>query len=74
MFLTPKVTRLTAVGDPGRYVAAPGPGQSGNFIIMDEGVNEILGGSMGGSSVTLYVKKGDLIEISSLSQVVMTPA
>jgi hypothetical protein len=59
---------------PGRYVAMPGPGQSGNFIVTDEGVDEILGGSMGVPSVTLNLKNGDVIQVGSLSQVTMTPA
>ena len=59
---------------PGRYVATPGPGQSGNFIIVSEGVNEILGGSLGVPSVTFTVHSGDVISISSLSQVTLTPA
>jgi hypothetical protein len=61
---------------PGRYVATPAAGQSGNFIIENEGVDEILGGdtSVGGvPNVTTTVKKGDVIEISGLSQVTMTP-
>ena len=61
---------------PGRYVATPGSGQSGNFIIEAEGVDEILGGSSadgGVPSVTFNVSDGDVIDISSLSQVTLTP-
>jgi hypothetical protein len=58
---------------PGRYVATPGAGQSGNFIVEAENVNEILG-SNGVPSVTFDVKNGDVISISSLGQVTMTPA
>lgn len=62
---------------PGRYVATPGTGQSGNFIITSEGVDEILGGSSttgGVPNVTFTVKKGDVIDISGLSQVTLTPS
>lgn len=58
----------------GRYTATPGAGQSGNFVITSEDVNEILGGSNGVPSVTFNVKKGDVIEVGSLSQVTLTPA
>ncbi|MGH9090587.1 MAG: hypothetical protein ACRDZR_04265 [Acidimicrobiales bacterium] len=61
---------------PGRYVATAGTGQSGNFIITSAGVDEILGGTstLGGvPSVTFTVSKGDVIDISSLSQVKLTP-
>ena len=57
----------------GRYVAAPGAGQSGNFMVDPEGVNEILG-SGGVPNVTVNLKKGDTITIGSLGQVMMTPA
>jgi hypothetical protein len=60
----------------GRYVATPGAGQSGNFIVSGtDTYNEILGGgsSVGGvPSVSVSLSKGDVITISSLSQVVMT--
>lgn len=62
---------------PGGYVATPGAGQSGNFIIENAGVNEILGGdpSAGGvPNVTFTVSNGDIIGISSLSQVTLTPS
>jgi len=60
---------------PGRYVATPGAGQSGNFIINGEGINEILGSAegVGVPSVTVTVHKGDVIQISGLARVVMTP-
>lgn len=56
----------------GRYTATPGAGQSGNFIITSENVDEILGGSDGVPSVSFDVSKGDVIDISSLSQVTLT--
>jgi hypothetical protein len=61
---------------PGRYVATPGAGQSGNFIITSEGINETLGSdpSTGAvSSVTFAVQNGDVIEVSSLAQVTLNP-
>src|SRR5579875_1072735 len=61
---------------PGRYVATPGAGQSGNFIVEQEFVDEILGNSSDGGvpSVTVNLSKGDVITISGMSQVTMTPA
>jgi hypothetical protein len=62
---------------PGRYVATPGAGQSGNFIITSEGINEVLGGdpSRGGvPSVTFNVQSGDVIEIIGLRQVTLAPS
>jgi hypothetical protein len=62
---------------PGRYVATPGPGQSGNFIIDSEGVNEILGSDPSAyqvPNVTFNVQNGDVITVSGLSQVTLTPA
>lgn len=60
----------------GRYVATPGSGQSGNFIVSgNDSYNEILGGdsSMGGvPSVTVSLSNGDVIDISGLSQVTLT--
>lgn len=58
----------------GAYVATPGTGESGNFIIDNEGVNEILGSSssLGVPSVTFAVKKGDVIDIGGMSQVTLT--
>lgn len=60
---------------PGRYVATPIAGQSGNFIIEDEDVDEILGDESDGGvpSVTFTVKKGDIIQVSGISQVTLTP-
>jgi hypothetical protein len=64
---------------PGRYVATPGPGQSGNFSKKGKGftsyVNEILGSNTSYGqvpSVTVNLSKGDVIAISGMSQVVMT--
>jgi hypothetical protein len=62
---------------PGGYVATPGAGQSGIFIIRPEGVNEILGGdpSLGEMpNVNFNVQNGDVIEISGLGQVKLTPS
>lgn len=62
---------------PGRYVATPGSGQSGEFSIASEGVDEVLGGdpSDGGvSSYTFGVRSGDVIEITGLAQVTLTPS
>ncbi len=62
---------------PGTYVATPGAGQSGNFIITNENVDAILGGSSadgGVPSETFSVSNGDVIEISGLSKVVLTPS
>lgn len=61
---------------PGRY-ATPGAGLSGKFIITNEDVDEILGGSSddgGVASETFSVKNGDTIEIGSLSQVMLSPS
>ena len=62
---------------PGGYVATPGTGQSGNFIITSEGINVKLGGdpSLGEvPSVALNVQSGDVIEITGLGQVTLEPA
>jgi hypothetical protein len=60
----------------GRYVATPGPGQSGNFVVSgSDSYNEILSGDSslrGVPSVTVGLAKGDVIEISGMSQVTMT--
>ncbi len=60
----------------GRYVATPGSGQSGNFIVSgNDSYDEILGGdsSLGGvPSVTVSLSNGDVIDISGMSQVTMT--
>jgi hypothetical protein len=62
----------------GRYVATPGSGQTGNFIVTgNDSYNEILGGdaSMGGvPNVTVDLTDGDIIDISGLSQVSLTPS
>ena len=62
---------------PGSYVATPGAGQSGNFIITSEGINVVLGGdpSLGEvPSVTFNVQTGDVIEITGLGQVTLEPS
>jgi hypothetical protein len=62
---------------PGLYVATPGAGQSGRFVIRSEGVNQILGGDprLGEvPSVTFAVKDGDVIKISGLRKVALTPS
>jgi hypothetical protein len=62
---------------PGRYVATPGSGQSGQFIITNEGVNEVLGGDAddgGVPSYTVSVQSGDVIEITGLAQVTLAPS
>jgi hypothetical protein len=62
---------------PGRYVATPATGQSGRFVIKAEGVNAILGGIpiLGEvPSLAFSVKDGDVIEISGLGQVTLTPS
>jgi hypothetical protein len=62
---------------PGRYVATPGAGQSGTFTITGEAVNAILSADprLGAvSSVTFNVQNGDVIEISGLEQVTLTPS
>ena len=61
---------------PGRYLATPGPGQSGNFMVDPEGVNEILGTSsgIGVANVTVNLSEGDVIDIGGLSRVTMTPS
>jgi hypothetical protein len=60
----------------GKYVATPGSGQSGNFIVTgNDSYDEILGGdsSEGGvPSVTATLTDGDIVNISGLSQVTMT--
>jgi len=57
----------------GRYVATPGAGQSGNFVVEAEGVDEILGGSDGVPKVTVDLQSGDVVDISGLASVMMTP-
>jgi hypothetical protein len=62
---------------PGTYVATPGAGQSGTFVITSEGVNVRLGGNPGRgavASVTFTVQSGDVIAISGLEQVTLTPS
>lgn len=60
----------------GRYVATTTTGSSGNFIVSGtDSVNEILGTSNGQGvpNVTTNLTDGDVISISGLSQVTMTP-
>jgi len=60
----------------GRYVATTTPGNSGNFIVSGaDSVNEILGQNDAGGvpSVTTDLTDGDVITISGLGQVTMTP-
>jgi hypothetical protein len=62
---------------PGKYVATPGAGQSGTFIIPGEGVHEILSsnprrGTV--SSVTFNVQNADVIDVSGLEQVTLEPS
>jgi hypothetical protein len=62
---------------PGRYVATSGAGQSGTFIITNEGVNVVLSSNPGRgavSRVTFNVQNGDVIEISGLEQVTLEPS
>jgi hypothetical protein len=62
---------------PGRYVATPGAGQSGKFVIKSQGVDKLLGGDprLGGvPSLSFAVKNGDVIEISGLAQVALAPS
>lgn len=85
---TPFVTKPTTVNlysgtftvgediAPGRYVATTTPGKSGNFIVSGpDSVNEILGqtSGMGVANVTTNLSDGDVITISGLEQVTMTP-
>jgi hypothetical protein len=60
----------------GRYVATPAAGQSGNFIVQgNDSYDEILGGSAadgGVPSVTVTLSKGDVVDISGISQVTLT--
>lgn len=61
---------------PGRYKVTPGPGQSGNFIVMgDDTVDEILGNSSAGGvpSYGADLDDNDTITISGLSKVIFTP-
>ena len=61
----------------GKYVATPGAGESGTFVVTAEGVNDRLSGDPGGravASVTFDVQSGDIIAISDLEQVTLTPS
>ena len=61
----------------GRYVATPGAGQSGNFIVTgNDSYNEILGSDASMDevpNVTATLTDGDVVQISGMSQVTMTP-
>lgn len=60
----------------GRYVATTAPGDSGNFIVNGSNyVDEILGqnGFGGVPKVTTDLSNGDVITISGLGEVTMTP-
>ena len=58
----------------GRYVATPGVGESGNFITDGLlGYNEILGGDFGVPELTVSLEDGDVISISGLDTVTLTP-
>jgi hypothetical protein len=60
----------------GTYVATTTPGSTGNFIVNgSNSVDEILGqnGAGGVPSVTTDLSNGDVITISGLNQVTMTP-
>lgn len=59
---------------PGRYVATPGHGETGNFVVYEHGfpaVNEVLGGSggLGVPNVTVTLKGGEEIDISGIATV-----
>lgn len=61
----------------GRYVAASASGQSGNFIVTgNDSYDEILGGGSatgGVPNVTVNLTDGDVIQISGMYGVTMTP-
>ncbi len=62
---------------PGHYVATPGAGESGTVVVTSEGINETVSGdrSQGSApSFTFNVKDGDMIEISGLGQLNLTPS
>ncbi len=61
----------------GTYVATPGAGESGTIVITAEGVNETLSADAGQGAVrsfTFNVQIGDIIAISDLAQVTLTPS
>lgn len=61
---------------PGNYVASPGAGQHGQFVITNEGVNVVLGSDPSQGevpSVSFTVQTGDVVEITGLGQVAVTP-
>lgn len=60
----------------GRYKASA-PTGSGNFVVYNGSMpvtNEILGSEIGVKEVTVNLKEGNIIHISSLDQVLFTPA
>jgi hypothetical protein len=62
---------------PGTYVVTPGQGDSGTLVITAEGVNATLASAprQGAvSSVTFTVQTGDVIDISGLASVTLTPS
>ena len=62
---------------PGTYVATAAAGQSGSLDIESEGVHVRLNGNAGSgtsSSVTFTVQNGDVIAISGLAQVALSPS
>jgi hypothetical protein len=62
---------------PGTYVATPAAGQSGSLVIASEGVHKRLNGNPGSgasSSTTFTVQIGDVIAISGLAQVTLSPS
>jgi hypothetical protein len=61
----------------GTYVATPGAGESGTFVISAEGVNDTLSADPGrgaAANVTFNIQSGDVIAISDLEQVTLSPS
>jgi hypothetical protein len=62
---------------PGKYLVTPGGGENGNFTVTGhDKYNAVLGGakSIGGvPSATVTLTTGDVINITSLNQVLLTP-
>jgi hypothetical protein len=62
---------------PGQYVAAPGAGERGTVVVASEGINETVSGDPSQGSAPSFrfnVKDGDVIEISGLGQLTLTPS
>ncbi|MGH3261584.1 MAG: hypothetical protein ACRDNS_06280, partial [Trebonia sp.] len=63
---------------PGRYVATPAHGESGNFVVYDKDglpdTDEVLGSAegLGVPNVTVSLKDGEQINISGISTVKLT--